>query len=177
MSGQPTPIVTLEPWEYDHAATVAARRFTANWGKQDAAHYAKSRMEDDRTAQMAACVAELAVAKHTNRYWSGHVWHASEHRKYRHVADVGTNIEVRRVRDPNKNPAVRRHQLGKGLILWAAYPVAPEFRTVEMWGWLPYDEAWNLGTPTGYDPQNTRTVPRRLLRTDLPQGAHLRSAA
>jgi hypothetical protein len=171
-----THLVTLEPWEYTHAASVGAARFAANWGKQDAAHYDKSRMEDARTAQFAACVAELAVAKHTNRFWSGHVWHASEHRKYRDVADVGHNIEVRRVRTPNRNPAVRRHQVGKGLVLWAAYPVAPEFRTVEIWGWLPYDEAWELGTPSQYDPQNTRTVARGLLHNDPPRIAGLRAA-
>lgn len=164
-------IVTLEPWEYAHAAHVGAARFAANWGKQDAAHYDKRRMEDDRTAQFAACVAELAVAKHTNRYWPGHVWHASEHRRYRHVPDVGTNIEVRRVRSRDAGAAVRRHQLGKGLVLWVAYPVGPEFREVELLGWLPYDEAWELGTPSNYDAANTRVVASGLLHPMLPRVA------
>jgi hypothetical protein len=79
-----TPIViTLEPWEYEWASHVGTRRYIENWGKSDAAYYDKSRMEDDRTAQVAACVAELSVAKYTNRYWSGHVWTAQEHGKYR----------------------------------------------------------------------------------------------
>ena len=164
-------VVTLDPWEYAHALDVGTRRFIANWNKGDAEHYIKERMEDDRTAQQAACVAELAVAKHTNRYWPGHVWHASEHSRYKDVADVGDNIEVRRVRDPRNGIAVRRHQLGKGLILWAAHPVPPEFRTVELYGWLPYDEAWDLGTYPNWDggKQKTRTVPRHLFRTELPR--------
>lgn len=172
-SASHTPIlIALESWEYEHALHVGTRRYTANWGKADAEHYIKGRMEDDRTAQQAACVAELAVAKHANRFWSGHVWHASDHDRYRDsVADVGGNIEVRRVRNPRNGVAVRRHQLGKGLILWAAYPVPPEFRTVELWGWLPYDEAWDLGTYPDWDngKQKTRTVARHLFRTDLPR--------
>lgn len=161
-------VIDLEPWEYAHAAQVGAARFAANWGKRDAVHYKKERMEDDRTAQFAACVAELAVAKHTNRYWGGHVWHATEHRRYRDVADVGHNIEVRRVRSRTAGAAVRRHQLGKGLVLWVAYPVGPEFRQVELLGWLHYDEAWEVGTAAPYDPQGTRVVASGLLHPHMP---------
>lgn len=59
-------IITLDPWEYEWASHVGIRRFTANWGKKDAAHYDPARMEDNRTAQVAAAVAEIAVAKATN---------------------------------------------------------------------------------------------------------------
>ncbi len=72
--------IELDPWEYEHALNIGARRFVANWGKRDAAHYDKNLMEDNRTAQAAACVGELAVAKITNQYWSGHVWHKSDHK-------------------------------------------------------------------------------------------------
>jgi len=155
--------VHLEPWEYDHAMHVAARRAAANWGKKDAPHYKKELMEDERTASAAACVCELAVAKATNRYWSGHVWHASEHAKYRHIADVGTNIEVRRVRTKD-TAAVRRHQLGKGLVLFVARPHLPEMTSVTILGWLGYDEAWELGTPSKYDPENTRVIGAEFLK-------------
>jgi hypothetical protein len=150
--------VDLYPWEYEWAMQVAARRSVANWGKKDAAHYKKELMEDERTASAAACVCELAVAKATNRYWGGHVWHKSEHNLYRHdIADVGNNIEVRRVRT-STTAAVRRHQLGKGLVLFVARPVLPEMTSVEIFGWIDYDEAWELGTPSKYDPENTRVV-------------------
>ena len=150
-------LVELHPWEYDHALSVAARRCAANWGKQDAPHYHRKNMEDDRTAQAAACVCELAVAKATNRYWSGHVWHKSEHNLYRDLADVGENIEVRRIRT-RLSAAVRRHQLGKGLVLFVARPVLPEMTQVEVFGWIRYDEAWELGEPASYDPENTRVI-------------------
>ena len=60
--------VELTAWEYEHACDVGIRRYTANWGTFDAAHYSnKALQEDNRTAQVAAAICELAVAKHTNR--------------------------------------------------------------------------------------------------------------
>ena len=57
--------IELDPWEYEHALNIGARRYVANWGKRDATHYDKNRMEDNRTAQAAACVsrADRAEAK------------------------------------------------------------------------------------------------------------------
>ncbi len=150
-------IVTLETWEYEHASQVGARRYTANWGKADAPWYDAERMEDDRTAQVAAAVCELAVAKATNRYWHAHIWHATEHHKFRGMPDVGRNIEVRRVRT-SKAAAVRKHQVGKGLVLFVAYAIPPEFREVEMLGWMGMDEAWEAGVPSSYDSEGTRLV-------------------
>jgi hypothetical protein len=150
-------LIDLYPWEYDHALQIAARRHAANWGKQDAPHYHRKNMEDDRTAQAAACVCELAVAKATNRYWSGHVWHKSEHNLYRDLPDVGDNIEVRRIRT-QMSAAVRRHQLGKGLVLFVARPILPEMMQVEVFGWKKYDDAWEIGQPAKYDPENTRVI-------------------
>ena len=149
--------IELDPWEYEHALHVGARRFIENWGKADAAHYDKKRMEDNRTALAAASVGELAVAKVTNQYWPGHVWHKSDHKVYRHLPDVGHNIEVRRVRT-STSAAVRRRQLGMGLVLWVVQPVPPEFRVVDILGWIDYDEAWEKGEPSHYDPENKRAI-------------------
>lgn len=151
-------IIDLDPWEYEHASTVGIRRFTERWGSSNAAHYDSARMEDDRTAQVAAAIAELAVAKHTNQYWGGHVWHASDHAKYKDIADVGRNVEVRRIRT-QPGVAVRRRQVGKGLVLWAAQPIEPEFKSVELWGWIDYDLGWALAQPSGFN-EDTRYVPR-----------------
>tara|TARA_B100001146_G_C16200103_1_gene443928 strand:+ start:2330 stop:2839 length:510 start_codon:yes stop_codon:yes gene_type:complete len=149
-------LVELETWEYEWASHVGARRYIENWGKRDAPYYDKKRMEDDRTAQVAACVGELAVAKITNQYWSGHVWHQSVHKDYKHIPDVGRDIEVRRVRT-STNAAVRERQLGKGLTLFVVKPVAPEFRAVEILGWIDHDEAWEKGEPSGYS-EDTRVI-------------------
>jgi hypothetical protein len=153
-----TPIqVDLDPWEYEWASHVGARRYIENWGKGNAAHYDASRMEDDRTAQVAACVCELAVAKHTNRYWSGSVWKVEHHDRYKHLADVGRNIEVRRLRSRD-TVAIRKHQVGLGLVLFVAKPVMPELRQVNIYGWLPYDDAWEMGEQSDYAPTTTRVL-------------------
>ena len=159
-----TTRIYLEPWEYEWASHVGTRRYIENWGKANAPHYKHQRMEDDRTAQVAACVCELAVAKHTNRYWSGHVWTAEQHSKYRDMPDVGHNIEVRRLRTRD-TAAVRRHQVGKGLVLFVARPIMPELRYVDIYGWIPYDEARELAIPSDYDPENTRILHPEYLNT------------
>lgn len=158
--------VELEPWEYEWACHVGIQRFTANWGKGDAAYYRKERMEDDRTAQQVACLAEIAVAKHTNRFWSGTAWDAASHSGNTWRPDVGRNIEVRHIRKPTNRPAVRSKQLGQGLVLWVAYPERPECRVVHMLGWLPMDEAWEAGSPADYDKNGTtRVVPLSALNS------------
>lgn len=162
------PTVQLEPWEFEWAKTIGTQRHEVNLGRGDAAHYDTKRMEDNLTASIVACVAELAVAKHCNRYWSGSIWPVADHHKYKDLPDVGRNIEVRTVRTSDA-AAVRRRELGKGRVLWVAKPVRPELTTVEMWGWLPVDEAWEKGQPARYDKTgNTRVIHRSLLRQDLP---------
>ena len=158
------PVITLEPWEYEWASHVGIRRFIENWGKGNAVHYQRERMQDDRTAQVAACVAEIAVAKYANRYWSGSAWKASQHDRHKDAPDVGANIEVKRLRTGDYAP-VRRKQVGKGLVLFVAKPIEPELRQVIIFGFRDYDEAWNLAAPADYDKSgNTRVLDPRFLR-------------
>jgi hypothetical protein len=149
-------IIPLESWEYEHANVVGIGRYTANWGKSDAPYYDKSRMQDDRTAQVAAAVCELAVAKYTNQYWSGSVWPKEHHSRHKYMADVGLNIEVRRVRTRN-SVAVREKDLGRCLYLWAARAIEPELKEVELLGHIDYDQAWNLAEESQF--QGTRYLP------------------
>jgi len=129
--------ITLKPWEYQHAAAVGIARFTANWGRPNAAHYDPAKMEPDRSAQVAAAACELAVARATNRYWHAGVWHASEHHLYKHLPDVGSNIEVRRCRT-SEAVAVRRSDAGK--IVFAARTIDEEYRRIEVVGWIAADD-------------------------------------
>ena len=137
-------IVNIDPWEYEWASSVGVKRFIANWKKQDAKHYDPSRMEANRTAQVASALCELAVAKTINQYWAGTAWAESDHDNEKHRPDVGRNIEVRRVRTKNA-VAVRKKQVGLGLILFAAKAIEPEFQQIEVLGYLEYDKAWDLG--------------------------------
>jgi hypothetical protein len=152
-------IVSLESWEYEHGCNVGIRRFTANWSRPDAAHYQnKAMQEDNRTAQVASALLELAVAKHTNRFWSGHVWHWSDHQQFKHIPDVGRNIEVRRLRTRD-SAAIRRYQNAiPDLIVCVGRMIYPELREAELLGWISQQEAWEIGTPSDYDADNTKLI-------------------
>lgn len=139
-------LVEIEPYEYEHAYSVGIRRFTANWGRADAPHYNRELMEEDRNAQAAAAICELAVAKYLNEYWHGSIWHVSEQNKYRHMADVGKDIEVRRVRT-QKGVTVRPGDKGKKV--WGARVTDKEYRQVELLGFIPADDVLSV-RPAGY---------------------------
>jgi len=156
-------LVTLQPWEFDHAVSVASRRHTARWSSPHSSAYKAERLENDLVAEMASCVAELAVAKAANRYWHAHVWHPKDHSKYKGLPDVGTNIEVRRVRDnTHQNVAIRESQLGLGLVVFAAHTIMPDMRTVDVWGWVNQDEVWDKARVWDQD-STMRWLPRSLL--------------
>jgi hypothetical protein len=131
------PVVQILPWEYERGFAVGIGRFVANWGTSDAPYYDRSLMEEDRSAQPAAAICELAVAKYTGKYWHGGVWCRGSHHKYKHLADVGDNIEVRRVRT-GKAVKVRRKDAGK--VIWAARTADAEYRSVEILGFISADE-------------------------------------
>jgi len=146
----PAVVVELRPWEYALAAQVGASRTAANYRKPDAGHYDRGRMEDDRTAQMAAVAAEIATARAMNRYWNAcGAWSASEHSEFRSLPDVSDNVEVRRVRDP-ETTTFALGEKDRGRIVAAAYPEPPEFWTVRVLGWIDADEAISIGRPAGY---------------------------
>lgn len=153
------PIITLESWEYERGFAAGIARFTANWGNADAKHYDRSRMEEDRNAQAAAALCEIAVARFTNRYWHGHVWHRTDHWKNRNAPDVGNGIEVRRVRTKSA-VAVRRSDAGKKV--WAAKTVDPEYREIEILGFIEADKAianFPDGTDWAYVPLDQLSRP------------------
>lgn len=134
-------LVALEPWEYEHGFAVGIRRFTANWCRPDAPHYRRERMEEDRKAQAAAALCELAVAKYLNQYWHASIWHVADQGKYRSMPDVGKDIEVRRVRTQG-GVTVRRGDAGR--IVWCARTADPEYRTIELLGCVEADRALKL---------------------------------
>lgn len=152
-------VVDIAPWEYERASDVGIKRYTQRWHSQDAAHYKdKSRQEDNRTANVAAAMCELAVAKYLNQYWHGHVWHASEHYRYKLYPDVGKNIEVKRIRIEGGNwvPVRESGNDVDGLVVWAAHADPPEFRRVEIYGWIPQETGWKSGKPgASYDDDDT----------------------
>lgn len=138
-------IVTFQPWEYIHAHDVGIKRAVANWKVNDKQSYTNGNNQPEIIASPAAALSELAVAKVLNKHWSGHVWDNRDHLLFKNMPDIEPNIEVRRVRDKKNPVAVWQKDYGKNLILVATYPVPPEFRQVEVLGWLPLDIAWERG--------------------------------
>ena len=53
------------------------------------------------------------------------------------------------------------------MILFVAKPLMPEIRSIEIYGWIPYDKAWELGVPSDYD-KDTRLIGPDMLCQDLP---------
>jgi hypothetical protein len=93
-------------------------------------------MEPERNATIAAAVCELAVAKATNKYWHAGVWDSRDHWKFRKMADVGSNIEVRRART-SPTAAIRLGDAGK--IVAAAMAEPKEYRQVRIVGHVKAD--------------------------------------
>lgn len=156
-------IVYLQPWEYEYASHIGIRRFTANWGKEDAEHYQdKARQEDNRTAQVAAAIGELAVAKALNQYWHATIWTGAKHKENKLLPDVGKNIEVRRLRT-QKAVCIRKGDTGRGLIVVAVTPIEKEFQAVEIHGYIWADEGYEIGEQVDYG----RVVPISKLKTNL----------
>jgi len=163
---KPGKIVTLEKWEYEKAAIVGVQRFIARWDSQDAKQYSnKNRQQPNLIANIASCICELAVAKATNRYWHGHVWHTSEHDKYKFLPDVGVNQEVRRCRTPH-GVAIQKYQNHmKDLVVFGVRILDEEMRNVEIYGYITQEKGWEIGTFPEWDEGKleTKVVPFNLL--------------
>jgi len=136
-------LVRIQTWEYEYAYQVGIRRFTENWGRRDASYYDRDKMEEDQKAQAAAALCELAVAKYLNQYWHASVWRAASHRSHKHLADVGNDIEVRRVRTA-KGVTVRKKDEGKRV--WGARCLDKEFRRIELLGYIDANDALKRGS-------------------------------
>jgi len=152
-------IIKLETWEYEYASNIGIRRFTNNWGKENATYYDPAKMEDNRTALVASAIGELAVAKATNQYWHASIWKNSKHDEYKYLPDVGNCVEVRRVRTQD-GPAVRERDLIKdNLYIFGVKPIGPEFTEVEILGWTRAVHGWHHGVPTSFG----KVIPQSLL--------------
>ncbi len=133
-------VVNISPWEYEWASFVGIRRATSNWGRHDSPAYDNNNdLDPERVAGMATCLCELAVAKHLNQYWPGGIWKWDTPiaQKHRHFADVGHDIEVRRVKTMI-GPSVKPKDKGK--IVWAARVLGREWKSVEVLGWIRADD-------------------------------------
>ena len=129
--------VPMTPAEIQLAHWYGMCRLIANQNSQDKEYYNRSAMVADREAHPAAVLCEMAVAKWLGIYYVPTLWAASAHKDNKHLADVGTNIEVRRVRTPQTGPAIRSTDRGKVLVgVYLPDDVADDWGELEILGWL-----------------------------------------
>ena len=129
--------VPMTPAEIQLAHWYGMSRLMANQGSQDKGYYNRSAMVADREAHPAAVLCEMAVAKWLSIYYVPTLWAASAHKDNKHLADVGTNIEVRRVRNPQTGPAIRSTDRGKVIVgVYLPDDVADDWGELEVLGWV-----------------------------------------
>ena len=155
-------LVMLDGATMATARMVADGRNAQNAESSDRPWYDRTLMQDDATASMAAACAEAGVAGILGLVWHAKVWDAASHHLHRHEPDVGDNIEVRRIREPDNGLVVRQSDTGAGKIVVIAYPL-PEsgFAVIDVIGWMAADDAWRVGSD--YRVQ-TRRVQQRHIR-------------
>lgn len=165
--------VPLAPWELAWATSVGTGRTVANAGRADAAHYDRSRMEDDTRAHIAGAICEMAVAKYLNRYWSGAVWPADQHHRYATDPDIAPDIEVRRVRNRSGSLPVRQRDAERQRLMVQAFAVEDQdgFFAVDLIGAIPAVTGWAIGSRAPYAPNTTRLVPQQHLAPFKESGA------
>lgn len=176
-------VVRLSREDYEASWAAGIARMMENLNKNDAPDYQRGHNIPEHLAQPLAVMCEVAVARHLGVPWDwdAAVWAAKDHNRFRNNADVGSNIEVRRVKYPNGPVSLRSNQVGKGLTLFVAYAMPPEYLAIKILGARPYDDAWNDAQPAVYGGV-TSTTKRSLAQDRLwkcpcaymrtPDGSH-----
>jgi len=151
--------IFLEPYETEAAIQVGTKRYLMRLDSGDRAYYDRSRMEHDLHANIAACVAEIAVAKHLNQYWGNHWWVTSGHKLYESMADVGYDVEVRRIREPKNPLVIRNTDVFRNRTVYVVYVKTPEYTEADIIGSINAKAGWEIGSRPEWDKSNeTRVV-------------------
>jgi hypothetical protein len=135
----------LTPWQLRWAKDAGFKRTEANDGKmKDRPDYQDhSVLQDDLTANIAACKCELAISLYLNQSWNGAYWLPSEHKIASKAPDVGRNVEVRRVRElGNPLPVKVTEQNSDIFQVWDDKQREDHLVIV---GWAPGLYAWKYG--------------------------------
>jgi len=137
--------ITLKPWQLRWAQDAGKKRTELNEGKvTDRPDYADhSVLQDDLTANTAACICELAVSLCLNQSWNGAYWLPSEHREASKAPDVGHNVEVRRVRHLGRPMPVKKSE--QDCDIFQVWSNPNDLSQVKIIGWAPGVYAWQHG--------------------------------
>lgn len=156
--------VFLEDYEIENAVRVGTGRYNMRKDSRDRDYYDNDRKQNDLLANINSAVAELAVAKHLNQYWHGGVWTPEKHTLYASNADVGNNVEVRRIRERHNPIAIRKTDVTRERIIYGVYVKDFEYEEVEIMGYIDADYGWSIGRRPEWDRyDNSRVVTSDLL--------------
>lgn len=158
--------VKLEPYELARAVDVGRERGEIRAARGHNAHYTQSwatghradQMQNAYDANIAASMAELAVAKAFGLYWHGHGGQLDINQVFRwFTPDVGSFIEVRTVTDPTLGPVISVDDYHKAHIweqrtgqrMWVVstyVPAATPGDLAEVWiaGGMDLQAGWEL---------------------------------
>lgn len=164
MNYQPRGLLTrLEKYEVEYASVVARRRTYENRFKRHI-YPPNMPLQDQAFAELAGCCCEMAVAKTVNQYWRGLVWNGDSHTSHKKMADVGNEIEVKRIREPNNPLVFSDYDMAENRIVVLTYclgvtPDDPQETWVDLIGW---GRAQELNAERAYE--NRWKVPQRDLK-------------
>lgn len=152
-------IVRLDEEDWVNSWTAGAHRVVENLHRQDSRDYQHGLNAPEHIAQPLSVMCEVAVARHLGVEWDWDKawWKSKDHNKNRHLVDVGNDIEVRRIAKPNSGASLRKNQVGKGLTLYVAYAMPPEYFNIKIVGARRYDEAWEDSRPARYGGKESPT--------------------
>jgi hypothetical protein len=156
--------VYLEDYEIDKAIQVGTGRYNMRKDSRDRSYYDNGRKQNDLLASINSAVAEIAVAKQLNQYWHGGVWLPEKHTLFAANADVGHNIEVRRIREFYNPIPVRKSDVTRERIIYGVYVKDFEYEEVDIVGYIEADYGWSIGKRPEWDRyDDNRTVAIELL--------------
>lgn len=163
-------LIQLTEAEVIEARLVGDGRNLANRNSKDKHYYHRDKMEEDSVASFAAAAAECAVAKVFKAKWHAKVWDAGEHHLHSDEPDVGENIEVKRIRNPEAGLVVREKDRALNRYVVLAY-VIPEsgYSQVDVIGWIRADKGWQVGRDSG---EGYVRVPQKYLHAIPKEGSN-----
>ena len=137
-------ILTMLQDEIDECIRVGTTRYRRKFGSVDRPNYAKGKqngnLEHELNASIRAAIAECAVALITERVWGGSYTYSNRFHQYRkHLADVGTNIEVRTIRTIDSVPIWEKDA---GKVIFCCEVIDPDyFSKVKIHGYVEAEKA------------------------------------
>jgi hypothetical protein len=128
--------------EVRRCANMAVELWIEKFGSEDRPNYAEGKkngwLQHDMVSNTRTIVGEAAVAKATNLPHTYPVYENYLHPYRKHLADVGSNLEIRTIRTRDEIP-IWKKDAGK-YVVGCYVPDERFFSEVEVYGWVKADD-------------------------------------